>query len=76
MVNAETNKDGSVKVSCRGTPEALLKEASAVMANVCESVGGYLADGGNAWQAECDVLAELINLTTKRLSQPRDGKPS
>ncbi|MBR2942907.1 MAG: hypothetical protein IKB82_05860 [Clostridia bacterium] len=76
MVSAETNKDGSVRVSCRGAPEALLKEASAVMANICETVGAYLADGGEAWQAECDVLAELINLTTKRLSQPRDGKLS
>lgn len=49
MVSANTNKDGSVSVNARGTPEELLKEASAVMANVAESVGAYLADGGEAW---------------------------
>ena len=76
MVNANTNRDGSISVNARGTPEELLKEASAVMANICETVGAYLADGGEAWQAECDVLAELITLTTKRLSQPRKEKLS
>ena len=76
MIQAKTNADGSITINARGTPEELLKEGSAVMANVAETVGAYLADGGEAWKAECDVLAELINLTTKRLSQPRKDKPN
>ena len=75
MIHVETQKDGFISTRSTGTAEALMKEAGAVLANVCEAVGASLAENESDRPAEeMTVMSEIIMLAIKQLEHVHSKK--